>query len=51
MAQIVSSDSLHAMPQVLAYLQRIEVVPQAVSLRQPDLNDVFLSLTGRALRD
>lgn len=39
------------MPELLAWLQAKAVVPRAMSMREPDLNDVFLNLTGRALRD
>lgn len=36
---------------ILAYLNAQQITPRALSLRQPDLNDVFIELTGRALRD
>ena len=39
------------MGQVISYLQNSDVDVQIVTMRQPDLNDVFLQLTGRGLRD
>lgn len=50
-AQLMTLDSSHAMPIVMAWLQANQITPRAITLRQPDLNDVFLQLTGRALRD
>lgn len=40
-----------AMPDIMAWLQTNHIAPRAITMRQPDLNDVFLNLTGRALRD
>lgn len=50
-AQLAALDSSHAMPAVMAWLQANQITPRAMTIRQPDLNDVFLQLTGRALRD
>jgi ABC-2 type transport system ATP-binding protein len=50
-AQLVSADGDHAIPEVMAWLQANHIAPRAITMRQPDLNDVFLNLTGRALRD
>jgi ABC-2 type transport system ATP-binding protein len=50
-AQLVSADGDHAIPAVMAWLQANHIAPRAITMRQPDLNDVFLNLTGRALRD
>lgn len=44
-------DGSQAFQAILAYLNAQQVAPRAISLRQPDLNDVFIELTGRALRD
>jgi ABC-2 type transport system ATP-binding protein len=49
--QLVSADADRAMPEVMTWLQANHLLPRAISMRQPDLNDVFLNLTGRALRD
>jgi ABC-2 type transport system ATP-binding protein len=50
-AQLVSADGDRAMPEVMTWLQAHRITPRAITMRQPDLNDVFLKLTGRALRD
>jgi ABC-2 type transport system ATP-binding protein len=50
-AQLVSAEGDRAMPAVMAWLQANHIAPRAITMRQPDLNDVFLNLTGRALRD
>lgn len=50
-AQLVSADGDRAMPEVVTWLQKNHVTPRTITMRQPDLNDVFLKLTGRALRD
>ena len=49
--QVAASDGSRVMPAILACLQQAGVAPRAITLREPDLNDVFLSITGRALRD
>lgn len=49
--QIASTDGDHAMPGVMTWLQANHITPRTITMRQPDLNDVFLKLTGRALRD
>lgn len=36
---------------LLDYLRRQDLTPSHMTMVQPDLNDVFLSLTGQALRD
>jgi ABC-2 type transport system ATP-binding protein len=50
-AQLVSADGDRAMPEVMTWLQANRTTPRTITMRQPDLNDVFLKLTGRALRD
>lgn len=50
-AQVVSADGDRAIPEVMDWLHKNHITPRAISMRQPDLNDVFLKLTGRALRD
>jgi len=50
-AQLLSTNGDQAMPGVMAWLQANHITPHSITMRQPDLNDVFLNLTGRALRD
>lgn len=50
-AQLLSAKGEQAMPGVMTWLQANHITPRAITMRQPDLNDVFLNLTGRALRD
>jgi ABC-2 type transport system ATP-binding protein len=50
-AQLVSANGDRAMPEVMTWLQTNHITPRTITMRQPDLNDVFLKLTGRALRD
>jgi ABC-2 type transport system ATP-binding protein len=40
-----------ALPDVISFLNRAGVDVQSVAIREPDLEAVFLALTGRALRD
>jgi len=40
-----------ALPDVISFLNRTGIAVQAVEVREPDLEAVFLALTGRALRD
>ena len=40
-----------ALPGLLRALDAQGVIPEAVEVRRPTLDDVFLSLTGRSLRD
>lgn len=40
-----------ALPDVISFLNRTGVAVQSVEVREPDLEAVFLALTGRALRD
>lgn len=49
--QLTAADGGRTMLQVLNWLQTQQITPHAVIMRQPDLNDVFLQLTGKALRD
>jgi len=39
------------LPELLAALANQQVAVQAATLRQPTLDDVFLNLTGRSLRE
>lgn len=50
-AQLVSADGDRAMPEVMAWMHAHHISPRTITMRQPDLNDVFLNLTGHALRD
>jgi len=50
-ARLLSQDGAQIMPEVLAYLRGVGVQAQTITMRQADLNDVFLHITGRALRD
>ena len=40
-----------ALPDVISFLNRTGIAVQSVEIREPDLEAVFLALTGRALRD
>jgi ABC-2 type transport system ATP-binding protein len=44
-------DAAGVLPSLLAATEGIGATVTAVEVRQPDLEDVFLHLTGRALRD
>ena len=44
-------DGPRRLPSLLAPLLDAQLAPASLELREPDLEDVFLSLTGRALRD
>ena len=44
-------DASTALPALLAVLGSAGVVPTGIEVRRPTLDDVFLSLTGRELRD
>ena len=44
-------DGPRRLPSLLAPLLVAQLAPASLELREPDLEDVFLSLTGRALRD
>lgn len=45
------ADGQNNFQNILAQLNAQNITPRAISLRQPDLNDVFIELTGRTLRD
>lgn len=49
--RVVAREATRLLPQVMDALHSSNVTPRTLALRQPDLNDVFLELTGRALRD
>ncbi len=40
-----------AIPEILRYLEKAEIKVKEVSYRRPSLNDVFIHLTGREIRD
>ncbi|HYG60806.1 MAG TPA: ATP-binding cassette domain-containing protein, partial [Symbiobacteriaceae bacterium] len=40
-----------ALPVLMDYLRSEGIVPRSLTVREPDLNDVFLQLTGKGLRD
>ena len=44
-------DGAAALPALLRALDAAGVPPTSVEVRRPSLDDVFLSLTGRSLRD
>ncbi len=44
-------DSMRELPRVLAVLERLEHVPAQIDVRSFGLQDVFLELTGRSLRE
>lgn len=48
---LAATDGGRTMLDVMTWLQAQGITPHAITMRQPDLNDVFLHLTGRALRD
>jgi ABC-2 type transport system ATP-binding protein len=48
---IVTSDAPARLPALLAALADAQIAVTGVEVRRPDLEDVFLQLTGRALRD
>lgn len=47
----VSVDGVSSLQDVLGRVSKAGITPRTVSLRRPDLETVFLALTGRALRD
>jgi ABC-2 type transport system ATP-binding protein len=49
--RLTTRDGARVMPTILDRLDEHDVTPEAVAMRPPDLNDVFLSLTGHELRD
>jgi ABC-2 type transport system ATP-binding protein len=50
-AVAVAVEGVDALRDVLAAAERARLSPRSVTLRKPDLETVFLSLTGRDLRD
>jgi ABC-2 type transport system ATP-binding protein len=48
---VFTEDGSSCMPGLLAALIEAELAPSRIEVVQPDLEDVFLELTGRALRD
>jgi len=49
---IIPTKSLHiVLEKLLSWAKRKELDLNDISIRQPNLEDVFLSLTGRRLRD
>lgn len=48
---VFARNGRHAMPQVISVLNELGVPLSSVDVREPDLEAVFLHLTGRALRD
>jgi ABC-2 type transport system ATP-binding protein len=49
--RLISADGGKALPSLLAGLAKAGIDVQGVSVRRPTLDDVFLTLTGRSLRD
>jgi ABC-2 type transport system ATP-binding protein len=48
---IAAADSAHAMPKIIALLEGIGVQVSAMSMERISLEDVFISFTGRHLRE
>ncbi|MDD2630763.1 MAG: ABC transporter ATP-binding protein, partial [Limnochordia bacterium] len=48
---VYTKDILVALPVLLDWAKGSNVVLENLALRQPNLEDVFLSMTGRGLRD
>jgi len=48
---LISADGGKALPSLLAGLAKAGIDVQGVAVRRPTLDDVFLTLTGRSLRD
>jgi ABC-2 type transport system ATP-binding protein len=49
--RLIIGDGAEPLPELLAYLNRETPAPRSITMKEPDLNDVFLQLTGRSLRD
>jgi ABC-2 type transport system ATP-binding protein len=49
--RLVAADGGAALPKLLAALTRADIEVEGVAVRRPTLDDVFLTLTGRSLRD
>jgi ABC-2 type transport system ATP-binding protein len=49
--RVIADDQQELLPVLLDYVAREAIVPRAITMKQPDLNDVFLQMTGRTLRD
>lgn len=50
-ARLMTAHNTAVIAPVVDCLRAIQVEPRTITLRNPDLNDVFLNLTGRKLRD
>jgi ABC-2 type transport system ATP-binding protein len=48
---VIAADGTSCMPALLSALIDASLAPSRVEVVEPDLEDVFLGLTGRALRD
>ncbi len=51
LARLMTAHNAAIMPQIVDCLHGLAIEPRTITLRNPDLNDVFLNLTGRKLRD
>ena len=49
--RLVRADALEALPVVLDALRRSEIEPGPITVRRKTLEDVFIALTGRGLRE
>lgn len=49
--EIVVKDATTALPQLFEIINRLNIEVTEVSYKRPTLNEVFISLTGRELRD
>lgn len=49
--KVKATQGNRVLPAILAALHQNEISACAITMREPDLNDVFLSITGRALRN
>lgn len=50
-ARLIIEEESRVIAEVLDYLEQHQLQPRSIAMRQPNLNDVFLEITGRALRD
>ena len=48
---VIVKDGERAMPKIFSLTEEIGVSIESISMKRPTLDDVFLSYTGRALRD
>lgn len=49
--RVIAENQEQILPALLDYVAREKITPRSITMKEPDLNDVFLQLTGRTLRD